>query len=118
MILKMISKSLDFQRDFDFQITTFKMILILNHLYNILYIIRGLLCKSCNSLVTFKKSFFEGQKNEMMKKKNQKIEHDDKLCHRKELPSSNDGKNILERSGTTKHTVWGRSNRHESRRNR
>ena len=29
----MISKSLDFQRDFDFQITTSKMILILNHLY-------------------------------------------------------------------------------------
>ena len=34
---------------------------------------------------------FEGQKNEIMKK-NQKIERDDKLCHRKKLPSSNDGK--------------------------
>ena len=35
MILKMILKSLDFQCDFDFQITTYKMILILilNHLY-------------------------------------------------------------------------------------
>ena len=35
MILKMILKSFDFQcdLDFDFQITTFKMILILNHLY-------------------------------------------------------------------------------------
>ena len=33
MILKMILKSLDFQCDFDFQITTSKMILILNHLY-------------------------------------------------------------------------------------
>ena len=35
MILKMILKSFDFQRDFDFQITTSKMIfiLILNHLY-------------------------------------------------------------------------------------
>ena len=35
MIMKMIFKSLDFQCDFDFdfQITTSKMILILNHLY-------------------------------------------------------------------------------------
>ena len=34
MILKVILKSLDFQCDFDFQITTSKMILIfLNHLY-------------------------------------------------------------------------------------
>ena len=33
MIFKMISKSFDFQCDFDFQITTSKMILILNHLY-------------------------------------------------------------------------------------
>ena len=35
MILKMILKSFDFQCDFnfDFQTTTFKMILILNHLY-------------------------------------------------------------------------------------
>ena len=32
MILKMILKSFDFQCDFDFQITTSKMILILNHL--------------------------------------------------------------------------------------
>ena len=29
----MILKSFDFQCDFDFQISTFKMILILNHLY-------------------------------------------------------------------------------------
>ena len=29
----MILKSFDFQCDFDFQITTFKIILILNHLY-------------------------------------------------------------------------------------
>ena len=33
MILKMILKSFDCQCDFDFQITTSKMILILNHLY-------------------------------------------------------------------------------------
>ena len=33
MILKMILKSFDFQCDFDFQITTSKMILILYHLY-------------------------------------------------------------------------------------
>ena len=35
MILKMILKSFEFQCDFDFQITTLKMIwiLILNHLY-------------------------------------------------------------------------------------
>ena len=33
MILKMILKSFDFQCDFDFQITTSKMILILNHLH-------------------------------------------------------------------------------------
>ena len=33
MILKIILKSFDFQCDFDFQITTSKMILILNHLY-------------------------------------------------------------------------------------
>ena len=33
MILKMILKSFEFQCDFDFQIATFKMILILNHLY-------------------------------------------------------------------------------------
>ena len=33
MILKMILKSYDFQCDLDFQITTSKMILILNHLH-------------------------------------------------------------------------------------
>ena len=33
MILKIIFKSFDFQCDFDFQITTSKMILMLNHLY-------------------------------------------------------------------------------------
>ena len=33
MILKMILKSFEFQCDFDFQITTSKMIWILNHLY-------------------------------------------------------------------------------------
>ena len=33
MILKRILKSFDFQCDFDFQITTSKIILILNHLY-------------------------------------------------------------------------------------
>ena len=33
MIFKMILKSFEFQCDFDFQITTSKMILILNHLY-------------------------------------------------------------------------------------
>ena len=32
MILKMVLKSFDFQCDFDFQIATSKMILILNHL--------------------------------------------------------------------------------------
>ena len=40
-------------------------------------------------IVQAKRNVFEGQKNEMMEK-NQKIEHDDKLCHRKKLPSSND----------------------------
>ena len=69
-------------------------------------------------IVQAKRNVFEGQKNEIMKKKNQKIERDDKLCHQKKLPSSNDGENILERSGTTKRAVWSRSNRHESRRNR
>ena len=68
-------------------------------------------------IVQAKRNVFEGQKNKTMKK-NQKIERDDKLCHRKKLPSSNDGENILERSGTTKRSVWSRSNRHESRRNR
>ena len=34
MILKMILKSFDFQCDFDFQITTSKIILILNYLYS------------------------------------------------------------------------------------
>ena len=33
MILKMISKSFEFQCDFDFPIITFKLILILNYLY-------------------------------------------------------------------------------------
>ena len=33
LYIKMILKSFDFQYDFDFQITTSKMILILNHLY-------------------------------------------------------------------------------------
>ena len=33
LYFKMILKSFDFQCDFDFQITTYKMILILNHLY-------------------------------------------------------------------------------------
>ena len=69
-------------------------------------------------IVQAKRNVFEGQKNEIMKKKNQKFERYDKLCHRKKLPSSNDGENILERSGTTKRAVWSRSNRHESRRNR
>ena len=51
-------------------------------------------------IVQAKRNVFEGQKNEIMKKKkNQKIERDDKLCHRKKLSSSNDGENILERSG-------------------
>ena len=68
-------------------------------------------------IVLAKRNVFEGQKNEIMKK-NQKIERDDKLCHRKKLPSSNDGENILERSGATKRAVRSRSNRHESRRNR
>ena len=62
-----------------------------------------------------KRNVFEGEKNEMIKKKN---ERDDKLCYRKKLPSSNDGENILERSGATKRSVRSRSNRHERRRNR
>ena len=33
LYFKMILKSFDFQYDFDFQVTTSKMILILNHLY-------------------------------------------------------------------------------------
>ena len=67
-------------------------------------------------IVQAKRNVFEGQKNEIIKKK--KIERDDKLCHRKKLPSSDDGENILERSGATKRAVQSRSNRHESRRNR
>ena len=54
-------------------------------------------------IVQAKRNVFEGQKNEMMK--NQKIERDDKLCHRKKLQSSNDGENILERSGAIKRSV-------------
>ena len=50
--------------------------------------------------------------------KNQKIERDDKLCHWKKLPSSNDGENILERSGASKRSVWSGFNRHERRKNR
>ena len=34
-------------------------------------------------IVQAKRNVFEGQKNKIMKKKNQKIEHDDKLSHRK-----------------------------------
>ena len=68
-------------------------------------------------IVQAKRNAFEGQKNEMIKK-NQKIECDDKLCHRKKLPSSNDGENILEWSGATKRSVLSGSNRHERRRNR
>ena len=34
------------------------------------------------------------------------------------LPSSNDGENILKRSGVTKRSVRSRSNRHERKRNR
>ena len=68
-------------------------------------------------IVQAKRNVFEGLNNEMMKK-NQKKERDDKLCHGKKWPSSNDGKNILERSGATKRTVRSRSNRHERRRNR
>ena len=44
-------------------------------------------------IVQVKRNVFEGQKNEIMK--NQKIERDDKLCHRKKLPSSNDGGVVL-----------------------
>ena len=36
----------------------------------------------------------------------------------KKLPSSNDGEDILERSGATKRSVRSRSNRHERRRNK
>ena len=61
-------------------------------------------------IVQAKRNVFEGQKNEMMKK----IEHDDKLCHRKKLASLN----ILERSGATKFSIRSRNNRHERRRNR
>ena len=67
-------------------------------------------------IVQAKRNVFEGQKNEIMKKKikrlsvmtNSVIE---KSCHRVMM-----GKTY--RSGTTKRTVWSRSNRHESRRNR
>ena len=69
-------------------------------------------------IVQAKRNVFEGQKNEMMKKKNQQIDRDDKLCPRKKLPSSNDGENILERMGATKRSVWSGCNRHERRRNR
>ena len=59
-------------------------------------------------IVQAKRNVFEGQKNKIMKK-NHKIERDDKLCHRKKLPSSNDWENILERSGATKRSVRSRS---------
>ena len=36
-------------------------------------------------IVQAKRNVFEGQKNENMTKKNQKIEHDDKLSHRKKV---------------------------------
>ena len=70
-------------------------------------------------IVQAKRNVFEGQKNEIMKKKikrlsvmtNSVIE---KSCHRVMM----EGENILERSGATKRTVRSRSNRHESRRNR
>ena len=68
-------------------------------------------------IVQAKKNVFEGRNNEMIKK-NQKSERDDKLCHRKMLPSSNDGENILKRSGVTKRSVRNGSNRHKRRRNR
>ena len=68
-------------------------------------------------IVQAKKNVFEGRNNEMIKK-NQKSERDDKLCHRKMLPSSNYGENILKRSGVTKRSVRNGSNRHERRRNR
>ena len=56
-------------------------------------------------IVQAKRNVFEGEKNEMLKKKNQKIVSDDKLFHRKKLPSSNDVGKILERSGATKRSV-------------
>ena len=68
-------------------------------------------------IVQAKRNVFEGQKKRN-DEKIQKIERDDKLCHRKKLPSSNNGENILERSGATKRSVGSRSNRHERRRNR
>ena len=52
-----------------------------------------------------------------MMKKNQKIVRDDKLCHLKKLPSSNDRENILERSGASKRSIRSRSNSHERRKN-
>ena len=69
-------------------------------------------------IVKAERNVFEGQKNEIRKKINKMIERDDKLWHRKKLPSCNDGENILERSGATKCSVRSRSNMHESRRNR
>ena len=68
--------------------------------------------KCLGVIVQAKKNVFEGRNNEMIKK-NQKSERDDKLCHRKMLPSSNDGENILKRSGVTKRSVRNGSNRHE-----
>ena len=68
-------------------------------------------------IVRAKRNVFEGQKNEIMKKIKRLSVMTNSVIEKK-LPSSNDGENILERSGTTKRAVWSRSNRHESRRNR
>ena len=66
MILKMILKSFDFQYDFDFQITTSKMILILNHLYlgDLIFILKSstyddfaYLCWLTTSLINIKISY-------------------------------------------------------------
>ena len=70
--------------------------------------------KCLGVIVQAKVNVFEGQKKEMIKK----IEHADKVCHRKKLLSSNDGENILEMSGATKRSIRSRSYRHERRRNR
>ena len=71
MILKMILKSFDFQCDFDFQITTSKMILILNHLYpsDLILILKLSTYSSFNSRVAkFKITNFSGEHFFMLKK--------------------------------------------------
>ena len=69
--------------------------------------------KYLRMIVQAKRNGFEGQKNEIIKK----LILMTKTLSSKKLPSSNDGKNILERSVSTKRSIRSRSHIHERRRN-